>query len=162
MQQFTVVYDVTRAGVGLGNEDLLFLLGIPIGVLFIWLGIKKRQPFVIVFSAIWLLAFTGLGLFGFGNVYYQQYRCEQWTRSGDYQIVEGPVMGLVHHFDRPIYEQFSVEDVTFKYSPYDLSLCGFNGQSDVDNLIRNGLLVRIAYRDGRILKLEIANNQSSK
>jgi hypothetical protein len=52
-------------------------------------------------------------------------------------------------------ESFMVEGVTFEYSDYDLSKCGFNNTASHGSPIREGLSVRISYRDDRILKIEI-------
>ena len=52
-------------------------------------------------------------------------------------------------------EHFDVHGVEFNYSDYIVS-AGFNNTASHGGPIRPGLPVRICYRDGEILRLEIA------
>ena len=45
--------------------------------------------------------------------------------------------------------------VRFRYSAADLSQGGFNSESSDDGPIREGVYVRIAHHNGRILKIEV-------
>jgi len=76
-------------------------------------------------------------------------------RNGDYQTVEGIVtdfhpMPPEGHQD----ECFSVQDQRFCYSDFDMAV-GFHNAASHGGPIRDGVPVRIAYREGRILKLEV-------
>ena len=155
---YLVYYDILKSGSGLDGGFLGFILGALVGIFFLFRSLRRRKTFEIIFSIIWLTGFTGLGLLGFGNVYYQHNQCQHWAKSGDYQIVEGSVTKFVE-YNRTVYEQFSVKDIHFEYSPYDLSVCGFRQTIAEGSPIRDGLQVRVTYKDGRILKLEIADNQ---
>ncbi len=80
-------------------------------------------------------------------------------QKGDYQTVEG----VVYDFHPMPYEGhqdecFSVQDQQFCYSDYEIAP-GFNNATSHGGPIRSGLPVRIAYRDGRILRLDIPDNQ---
>jgi hypothetical protein len=84
------------------------------------------------------------------------YRAVEALRSGKYQTVEGRVSNFVPmpyqgHAD----ESFEVNGVRFSYSDYVIT-SGFNQSSSHGGPIKEGLPVRIAYRNGEILKLEIA------
>ena len=78
-------------------------------------------------------------------------------RVGGCNIVEGPVE---HFHPMPSAghdtERFDVKGVEFSYSDYILT-AGFNNTSSHGGPIREGLPVRICYRDGEILRLDIAH-----
>jgi hypothetical protein len=154
---YVVVYDIleSRSGAEVGVVGLL--LGTLIGIFFLLRDIKRQRRFGIIFSIIWLTGWIFLGSVGFGNIYYQHSQCMQWARSGDYQMVEGPIVNF-KEYTRGEGERFSVGNVHFEYSSYDLSVCGFKHFGNKGNPIQDGLQVRIAYRDGKILKLEIAKD----
>jgi hypothetical protein len=80
--------------------------------------------------------------------------------KGEYQTVEGVVtdfrpMPYQGHQD----ECFSVQDQHFCYSDYEIGP-GFHNAASHGGPIRAGLPVRIAYRDGRILRLEIPKDRA--
>ena len=80
-------------------------------------------------------------------------------KKGDYRIVEGAVtnfrpMPFQGHQD----ECFSVQEQRFCYSDYAITP-GFHNATSHGGPINEGLPVRIAYRDGNILRLEIPSNQ---
>jgi hypothetical protein len=82
-------------------------------------------------------------------------------QKGEYQTVEG----IVRDFHRMPYEGhqdecLSVQDQRFCYSDYEIAP-GFHNATSHGGPIRAGLPVRIAYRDGRILKLEIPEDQAT-
>jgi hypothetical protein len=108
---------------------------------------------------LWLVGWILLGGLGAGNVLYQYGKCAIWARNNDYQVIEG----RVENFSPMPYgghqnELFSVNNVTFEYSDFDLSKCGFNQTASHGGPIREKLQVRISYRDGHILKIEILSN----
>lgn len=76
-------------------------------------------------------------------------------KSGDYLTVEGRVSDFTPmprggHAE----ESFTVNGVHFAYSDFEIQ-AGFNHTSSYGGPIREGLPVRIAYRDGEILRLEV-------
>lgn len=153
-----VVYDILNASSGSDGDLRAFVFGILLGILFLVIELKKRRVGAVIFIIIWLIGWVGLGSIGFGNVYYQHYKCVQAARAGDYQTVEGKITSVIKHYDRPSYEQFTVRGVSFRYSSWDLSVCGFKQMAFDGEPIEEGQRVRVAYKEGRILKLEIAQN----
>jgi hypothetical protein len=162
---YQVVYDITKTAPPL-RELMSWLGGLLIGILII-VGIfalsrnKLARNIVLVVGSLWLIGWLGLGGLGIGNITYQYYKCVNWVKSGDYSIITGTVTD----FDPMPYgghksENFSVDGVHFEYSDFDLSKCGFNNTTSHGGPIVKGLPVRIGYRNGRILILEI-NKQNS-
>ena len=115
---------------------------------------KLRQPrafrwFYLVFAVCWTVA-SGLAV-GVGS-----YRASHALNTGAYSVVEGRVekftpMPWQGHAD----ESFDVKGVHFAYSDYAVT-AGFNNSASHGGPLRAGLQVRIAYRDGEILRLEVA------
>jgi hypothetical protein len=105
--------------------------------------------FFLVFALLW----TGLSGWTVGS---DSYHAAKALRSGDYRVVEG----RVEHF-KPMpkeghaEETFEVNGVSFAYSDYIVT-GGFNNTASHGGPIREGLPVRIAYKDGEILRLEVA------
>jgi len=107
--------------------------------------------------------FLGLGFLFILSVlirFYGLYSTKYWSlhqgyKVGEYYVVEGPV----EQFD-PMpkeghkRESFTVNDVLFEYSDYELSP-GFNNTSSHGGPIINGLQVRISYIGHYIVKLEV-------
>jgi len=103
---------------------------------------------MIVFASFWTLV-----AFGITFSRYEEYT--EAYRTGRYSVVEGPVedfqpMPYEGHQD----ECFRVKDARFCYSDYG-EQAGFNQSASHGGPIREGLPVRVAYFDGRILRLEI-------
>ena len=156
---YAVVYDILDEG--FSGKRLLIPLAWLAGLLcFVGAAVRsaRRREFdalagVCLLLAFWLCA----GVFGVGNVVREQWRCMQWARSGDYQVVEGAVRDF-----KPMpkgghaLESFTVGGVPFCYSDYDLSRGGFNNAASHGGPIRAGLVVRIAHHDGRILRIEVS------
>lgn len=120
-------------------------------------GTSRSDGFRRGFIMIWTI---GAGLLGIGllidtNNRFVYYRDS--LSSGRVRVVEG----VVSHFDPEPpeghhYESFDVLDQHFSYSQYVLN-AGFNHSRGAGGPIRDGLQVRIAYLDGQILRLEIAD-----
>ncbi len=106
--------------------------------------------YFLLFGSVWTIAvaiITGVG----------SYQAIHALRSGSYQTVAGRVSKFIPmpyqgHAD----ESFEVNGVRFSYSDYTI-ISGFNRSSSHGGPIKEGLPVRIAYRDGEILKLEIGH-----
>jgi hypothetical protein len=89
-----------------------------------------------------------------------QLRCRDWLRTGDHQTVAGEVAGL--HRQSPSKNPvwlFHVGETEFRYQALQPPVAGFRGEFTApgtrDRSLRDGLPVRIAHRDGRILRIEI-------
>jgi hypothetical protein len=158
--QYTTVYQITRL-----VPDLPFacigLLPLVAGVLIIWgkRRFKWTKPhwllaaFFCVFGLIWV---GGVG----SNILSADWEAFTSYQRGDYRTVEGIVsdfhpMPYEGHQD----ECFSVEDQRFCYSDYEIAP-GFHNAASHGGPIRSGLPVRIAYREGQILRLDIAKEQA--
>jgi hypothetical protein len=101
-----------------------------------------------LFGCAWTIivaATTGVGSF----------RAVRALGSGDYQTVEGKVSNFMPApFEGHRDESFEVDGVRFAYSDYVI-ISGFHQTASHGGPIREGLPVRIAYRDGEIIKLEV-------
>jgi hypothetical protein len=156
--EFVVVYDVLEDGIS-GMRlvvPLAWFVGlVVIGGAFV-IQFRQRaytQAVVIAFSYVfWSCA----GMFGVSNVVEQQVRCMNWARSGTFDVVEGEVRQFQPA--SPMgkgYESFSVSGIPFRYSNNNLSRGGFHNVASRGGPMRPGLYVRIAHREGRILKIEV-------
>src|SRR5450631_3503007 len=122
------------------------------------LRFRWKQPhwflpiFACGFGFLWLCT-AGL------SVLREDSRALSAYQKGDYHLVEGTVtdfhpMPYEGHRD----ECFSVQDQRFCYSDYEVAP-GFRNTASHGGPIRSGLPVRIAYLDGRILRLDIPRDQ---
>lgn len=81
-------------------------------------------------------------------------------QKGDYQMVEGAVTNFhPMPYEGHQYECFSVQEQRFCYSDYVITP-GFHNAASHGGPIRDGLLVRIAYRNGLILRLDVPKDQA--
>lgn len=155
---YIVAYDVSQEGIwrdAISNTavPLLFVLA---GIAVLIYSIRRRQRDLIGFVSLWLIVSICVGLPGSWNVVSQRMQCIDWLRTGDFEIVEGPVANFKPMpYTGHSLEVFTVNNVTFRYSDYDISQGGFNNTASHGGPIHEGLHVRIAHRQGRILRLEI-------
>jgi len=150
---YKLVYDASTAGMDLGLI-LRLLFGAVFGTALIVYAARKRSMATLAIATVGTCGLVLMGGIAIANTNYQRWRCKHWLRTGDYSVVEGAVsqfhpMPYSGHDS----ERFTVEGVSFKYSDYDQSQGGFNNTSSHGGPIREGKRVRIAYREGRILKL---------
>lgn len=109
--------------------------------------------FFCVFGVIWV---GGVG----SSVLVADWDAFAAYQKGNYRTVEG----IVYNFRPMPYEGhqdecFSVQDQRFCYSDYEIAP-GFHNATSHGGPIRSGLPVRIAYRDGRILRLDIPKERT--
>ena len=114
---------------------------------------RRSRPFrwyFFLFGCAWTIivsATTGVG----------SYRAYWALGSGNYQTVEGKVSNFVPApFEGHRDESFDVNGIHFAYSDYVI-ISGFHQTASHGGPIRRGLPVRIAYRDGEIIKLEVGH-----
>ena len=110
----------------------------PFGVVFLSFAVLWTA-----LSATWIIS---------GNL-----RARQDIRTGKCEVVQG----VVENFqpmptDDHGRESFTVRGVRFEYSDWSLT-AGFNNTTLHGGPIRPGLPVRICYRDGLILRLEVVD-----
>jgi len=90
------------------------------------------------------------------EVFLQQRRCKEWVRAGDYKTTVGTLADYRQGGRAEIF-YFRVGDITFSSTK---RTAGFHGSFTVPgvkaSLLRDGLRVRIAHREGYILRIEIA------
>ena len=156
---YFVVYDILRDGIGVAPVAVCLgmLLGFGLGVGLLISLRRQRKP---VGGLVVLLAAWAAGtVLGGGNVLYQHVRCTAWARSGDFEVVEGPVTQFQPRarWEKGS-ESFTVKGVTFSYGRADLGKGGFRDQFGPGGPLREGVRVRVSHREGRILKLEILND----
>lgn len=134
----------------------IFALIIAVAVIGIFFG-RNRSPQLRIVTLL-ILFLGGCVLSGFSI--YHRTECRRWARTGDYQVVEGPVENFTHtrhsgsRGSGYVVETFSVGGVPFRFkSGIDAFHGGFHM---TDGPIQEGVPVKIAYKEGQILKLWIA------
>jgi hypothetical protein len=158
--QYTTVYQITQLAPDWPFACIGLLPLLAGGVIF-WgkrrFGWTKPHwlfaVFCCIFGVLWVagIGTTTLSADRQAFVAYQR---------GEFQTVEGAVfdfhpMPYEGHQD----ECFSVQDQRFCYSDYDIAP-GFHNAASHGGPIRSGLQVRIAYREGVILRLDVAKEQA--
>jgi hypothetical protein len=87
--------------------------------------------------------------------YMQRQRCREWTRTGQYQVAEGTITD--YQF-RKAGARFSVAGLSFELLERSAGFTGrFNVPTRAEGSLRDGSRVRLAHREGFILRLEIAS-----
>jgi hypothetical protein len=152
---YLVVYDILRDGIGVAPVAVCLgmLLGCVFGIALLVSQRKRRKSVVGV--ALWVVGWVTASLFGGGNVLYQHFCCVAWARSDDFQVLEGRVTQFHPLVRGKGAESFTVAGVTFSYGDSSLGQGGFRYTFGVGGLLKEGVQVRVAHREGRILKLEV-------
>lgn len=156
--EYVVAYNILDEGIGWQRmwPVLGWLAGLVIAGCAWRHQLRERKYSAVLFMSLWLAFWICGGIFGVSNVVIQQVKCINWAKSGEFEVVEGEVRDFkpmpAHGHTN---EVFTVSGVRFSYSDYDLSRGGFNNATSHGGPIREGLPVRIAHRDGRILKIEV-------
>lgn len=151
----TVVYDILNEGWPL--EPFVLLLGLLwLAVIFFRNGWGFKKTMRTTKARRWregvvaLLVLT-MGGVGLGNMLYQRYRCLTWATGGDFHVVEGEVQSFSETRNDDF---FSVGGVQFQIAGSDLTRGALGQRSREGGPIRPGMKVKIAYQDGRILRVE--------
>jgi hypothetical protein len=174
--KYHVVYDVRDAGWSLltAGETHFMLVGLGVTILLgflYWRGmgyINGRRTSEVdagkKFAGLFLpLLFALIGGWQVATNNYPAYlenrRFQEWVRQGDYQTVEGAVTD--YSLGRKYGSAgFRVGDVRFTYPRMGHSKGSFRGQFTAPGTeslrLENGVKVRVAHREGRILRIEIA------
>jgi hypothetical protein len=157
--EYILVYDAATAEFPWGTI-FHFVIMLATGMIFLVIFVLQKHRKAVIFTIFWIVSVFLLGWVGAGNVVYQHMQCKEWLESKNYNIVEGIVENF-HPMPKSGHdtERFTVKNVKFKFSDFNLSKGGFNNTSSHGGPIREGLPVRIAYKNGRILKLEIKNQK---
>lgn len=91
------------------------------------------------------------------NGYAQRQHCRDWAQANEYQITEGTIGDYWYRKAGP---RFNVGAMSFDLAH---QAAGFSGNFNVpsrEESLHNGLHVRLAHRDGYILRVEIASESS--
>jgi hypothetical protein len=164
MLSVTVIYDILRDGIG-ATPIVLVSVWLLLPVVVRWLATRvpprSRGPSGDGFK-IWLV-WLALGAVGFGNVFYQHFRCRAAAAAGRVRVVQGAV--TAYHPPDPNLnrdrETLTVSGQTWTYSTHDVGRGGYRGTPSANKLIGVGSPVRISSYDGRILKLELLDARPS-
>ena len=153
--EYILVYDAATAEFP-WDTIFHFVIMLAIGMILLVIFVLQKHRKAVIFTIFWIVGVFLLGWLGAGNVIHQHLQCKEWLESKNYNIVEGVVENF-HPMPKSGHdtERFTVKNVKFEFSDFDLSKGGFNNTSSHGGPIREGLPVRIAYKNGRILKLEI-------
>lgn len=159
--RYETVYDALEQSYQWGFEWLVVPLGVAIFILSVrqlgrhgwqmsgyprpggnpWVGFVAGGVVMIVFAGI---AYSHIA---------EQYRCKNWSRNEEFQIVQGEISGSQQFKGR---YAFTVAGVALEYQA---DSAGFHGEFTTPGvpreLLRDGQVVRIAYHEGRILRIEI-------
>ena len=109
-------------------------------------------PFLLLF----ILLFGSASVFLASQLYkavVQQNQCQEWVRAGCYEVTEGSITD--YNFQKGG-SSFRVAGVPFDLLPLSVGFTGrFNAPGTAGGSLRNGLQVRLAHREGFILRVEI-------
>jgi hypothetical protein len=167
---YRVVYDVLNDTAIPGRMPELVWLGFAVAWTAIWFGLNRiltktsarksrttRGGFLVggvfICIGIWLAASQTYPLF------VDQRLCKDWARTGNFHITDGRVTALIRERGKYPPTHFQVGNASFTYYGFPPRTGGFHGiftESDAHNLsLREGLAVRIAHHNGRILRIEV-------
>jgi hypothetical protein len=168
---YRVVYDVLDSSVSAQNRGELFFLLFALvwtTLLFFiyrhrrrWLSNQVREMLggflaggLFIVIGVWLVATRTY------PAYLENQRCKEWARRGDYQTAEGPITDFARGPGREPLISFRAGETSFTYRWNDSSKGSFHGSFTAPGTeglrLRGGLMVRVAHRDGVILRIEIA------
>jgi hypothetical protein len=174
--KYHVVYDVLDAGWSIVNTGEMHFLLVGLGLTLLLIVIYSRGigyiggrrmsevdpgkklaglllPLLFILVGAWEVATNNY------PAYLENERFKEWVRLGDYETIEGVITN--YSMGRKYGSAgFQVGDIRFTYPRMDHSTGSFRGQFSApgteDLKLENGMKVRIAHREGRILRMEIA------
>ena len=120
-----------------------------------FLSVKPEKKDEVVFGYCLFVFTSFLSVLIFFNAYPEYRKFRTAYAMGQYEVIEGRVERFrPMPYEGHSLESFVVAGTRFSYSDF-VSTPGFNNTASHGGPIRDGLWVRIAHRNGVILKLEI-------
>lgn len=165
MSRCNIEYDLLTSSIGNWWLPALGPVFFGAALLFYLIGRSvERKPmtpfrrFTLVSPIYASIVWTGAAFAWACNEYYQFSHVYQ---QGKYREISGKIENVAGagHEQRRGYERFEVGGVQFSYSN-SLSSPGFHKTRAFGGPIRDGLLVRVRYIDGAIVRLEICGEGS--
>jgi hypothetical protein len=169
---YRVVYDVLDDVPIPAREEGLIFLGAALFWTILWVVltrcIRARSPGKgppvragVVIGGLFICLGLVTVVRGTYPMFVDQKRCKEWARAGDFLTEEGRITAFVRESGRNPPTHFQVGAVRFTYRGSATRTGGFRGTftdpGARDLRLRDGLAVRIAHRDGRILRIEVAD-----
>ncbi len=167
---YRIVYDVLDDAVLPAHREELYWLGFAVVWTLIWAGARratrkisdpKQRPArggLVVggfFICVGILLVTTETL----PIFLDQRRCQEWARTGDFQTSEGRINHLIREPGKYPLTHFEVGADNFTFRGLGPKTGGFHGvftdSKAPEERLREGLPVRIAHHDGRILHIEV-------
>ncbi len=162
---YQTIYDITDVSplaAGLPSIVAGFLITVVLNYHFLlpksqvwadfWRQGRVNLTMRLIVAAIATLASMSCFTILFISIAGTQRDCIDQLKSDAVQTVTGQVTQLNRQLK---WEEFKVNQASFRYGFYDATECGFRARSPETSPMREGLNVRITHRNGRILKLEI-------
>jgi hypothetical protein len=178
------VYDVTTTDYRLRPQDVMFLAIPQAVVVFCWVAALVRlllgaadpwkQVQALLFTPVVSAALYGFYHLQFGPWVWTQLRCRRWLRAGEYTTTEGVVSGYESRFAAKIQAtrkgtpkrtvSFRVAEQPFAVSTQSrrggLRLDDIGLDGDHSEFIWNGKQLRVAHRDGYVLRIEVLESDT--
>jgi hypothetical protein len=131
-------------------------IGIVVGPAAVYVSWKFRNWLFVIGGVAWTVFWNFLILAPSWAIYRDHEQSKAALRSGNSQVVEGSIedfhpMPYTGH----ALERFKIQGVSFEYSDFDDSKAGFNHTLSHGGPLHGGMQVRLHYRDGRILQIEV-------
>lgn len=156
---YQVIYDIMNPEIlraTILNWLAWFIFFLLVWMIALYVGRNQfYKSYILIFGGLLMVAWFVMGVMGFGREITDQYACEKWAQGSDYSTVTGNVKDFTPLLFNGIWrEKFSVNGVFFEYMDYQPQ-CGYKTTYSHGGVIEEGLPVRISYKDGRILVLEV-------
>lgn len=154
------LYDVSRDGIGFipWSFAVFWLAGIIGGGMLL-----KRIPIARIFLSLWMVFWLAAGGAGIWSIFYQYAANLRALKAGSCQITEGPVanfhpQNIMRKGDS---EHFVVAGHEFTYDYDNLGGGGLRSSKSFRMPLKEGLYVKIWYRQGIICRVDASPSLSS-
>ena len=156
MAEFAVSFDV-RADVNWLYPALMLVGWLFFSALLVVPLVRSRRAREwgnVVLCGVMLTVALGVGGFIIPVQFWERWQAVRWAKSGDFEVVEGPVTDYQHSMTSPNWSaSYSVGGVSFRSSNNPFNGCE-TPRVAPDGPIRPGAYLRIAHHGGRVLRVE--------